>query len=242
MGSAVLVLSVLVALDPVRIGIVALLISRPKPMFSLLSFWLGGMVAGMSVALVVLLFLRDFTLPLMREVISVVSSPIVAQMQVAIGVLAVSSAVLVWVRSWSRQREPLPATGGDASVLMLEPNRSTGSGRLSIRGRLEGGSPAVAFVAGLALATPPVEYLAAMIAILATGATAAEQVGAALMFTLIAFTVAEVPLVSYLAAPTKTLAVLHRLNGWISARRQAIPLAVVGACGLLLVATAVGKV
>ena len=74
----------------------------------------------------------------------------------------------------------------------------------------------MAFVAGLALATPPVEYLAAMIAILASGAPAAEQVGTALMFTLVAFTVAEIPLVCYLATPTKTMAVVQRLNGWMN--------------------------
>ena len=231
MCSAVFVLSVLVALDPVRIGIVALVISRPRPLRNLLAFWLGGMVAGMSVALIVLLFLRDFTLPLMREVVSAMSTPIAAQTQVAIGVLAVTSAALIW----ARQREPIPATGGEASVSVLRPNRSTGSGKLWIRGQLEGGSTVVAFVAGLALATPPVEYLAAMIAILASGAPAAEQVGAAL-------TVAEVPLISYLATPAKTLAVLHRLNDWMNERRHAIPAVVVGACGVLLVATAFGKV
>ena len=238
MCSAVFVLSLLVALDPVRIGIVALMISRPRPMRNLLAFWLGGMVAGMSVAVVVLLYLRDVTLPLMHKVVSAMSTPIAAQTQVAIGVLAVSSAALIW----ARQREPIPATGGEASVSVLRPNRSTGSGRLWIRGQLEGGSTVVAFVAGLALATPPVEYLAAMIAILASGAPAAEQVGAALMFTLVAFTVAEVLLVSYLATPAKTLAVLHRLNDWINERRHAIPAVVVGACGVLLVATAFGKV
>ena len=100
----------------------------------------------------------------------------------------------------------------------------------------------VAFVAGLALATPPVEYLAAMIAILASGATAAEQFGAALMFTVVAFTVVEVPLISYLATPAKTLAVVQRLNDWISERRHAIPAVVVGACGVLLVVTGMGKV
>ena len=238
MCSAVFVLSLLVALDPVRIGIVALVISRPRPMRNLLAFWLGGMVAGMSVALVVLLFLRDFTLPLMHKVVSAMSTPVAAQTQVAIGVLAVSSATLIW----ARQREPIPATGGEAAVAVLRPNTSTGSGRLSIRGQLEGGSPVVAFVAGLALATPPVEYLAAMIAILASGAPAAEQVGAALMFTIVAFTVAEVPLVSYLATPAKTLAVVQRLNDWMNERRHAIPAVVVGACGVLLVATAIGKV
>jgi Sap, sulfolipid-1-addressing protein len=238
MCSAVFVLSLLVALDPVRIGIVALMISRPRPMQNLLAFWLGGMVAGMSVALVVLVFLRDFTLPLMQKVVSAMSTPIAAQTQVVIGVLAVSSAALIL----ARQREPVPATGGGASVSGMRPNRSTESGRLWIRGQLEGGSTVVAFVAGLALATPPVEYLAAMIAILASGAPAAEQVGAALMFTLVAFTVAEVPLVSYLATPTKTLAVVQRLNDWMNERRHAIPALVIGACGVLLVVTGMGKV
>jgi hypothetical protein len=238
MCSAVFVLSVLVALDPVRIGIVALVISRPRPMQNLLAFWLGGMVAGISVALVVLLFLREFTLPLMREVVSAMSTPIAAQTQVAIGVLAVSSAALIW----ARQREPVLATGGEAAVAVLRPNTSTGSGRLSMRGQLEGGSTVMAFVAGLALATPPVEYLAAMIAILASGAPVAEQVGAALMFTVVAFTVAEVPLVSYLVTPTKTLAVVQRLNDWMNERHHVIPAVVFGACGVLLVVTGMGKV
>lgn len=238
MCSAVFVLSVLVALDPVRIGIVAVVISRPRPMRNLLAFWLGGMVAGVSVALVVLLFLREFTLPLMREVLSAMSSPVAAQTQVAIGVLAVSSAALIW----ARQREPVPVIGGGASIPTPRPNRSAGLGRLSIRGQLEGGSTVMAFVAGLALATPPVEYLAAMIAILASGAPAAEQVGAALMFTIVAFTVAEVPLVSYLLSPAKTMAVVGRLNDWMNERHHVNPAVVVTACGFLLVVTGIGKV
>ncbi len=141
MCSAVLVLSLLVALDPVRIGIMALLISRPRPMLNLLAFWLGGMAAGIATALLVLFFLRDFTLSLMREVDSASSSPIVAGIQVAIGVLA----VLIAARLWARQRAPVPVTGGDSSVLVLEPNTATGSSRLSIRCQLEGGSLVVAF-------------------------------------------------------------------------------------------------
>ena len=238
MSSAVLVLSLLVALDPVRIGITALLISRPRPMLNLFAFWLGGMAAGIATALIVLLFLRDFTISFMRQVDSASNSPAIASMQVAIGVLA----VLIAARLWARQRAPVPVTGGDSSVLMLEPNTATGSSRLSIRGQLENGSLVVAFVAGLALATPPVEYLAAMVAILASGAPAAEQLGAAVMFTVVAFTVVEVPLITYLATPAKTLAVVQRLNLWISERRQAIPGLVVGAIGVLLMVTGMGKV
>ena len=207
-------------------------------MLNLFVFWLGGMAAGIATALVVLLFLRDFAISLMREVNLASSSPTVAGIQVAIGVFA----VLIAARLWARQHAPVPVTGGDSSVLLLEPNTATGSSRLSIRGQLEGGSLVVAFVAGLALATPPVEYLAAMVAILASGATAAEQLGAAVMFTVVAFTVVEVPLITYLATPAKTLAVVQRLNLWISERRQAIPALVVGSIGVLLLVTGMGKV
>jgi hypothetical protein len=59
------------------------------------------------------------------------------------------------------------------------------------------------------------------------------------MFTLVAFTVAEIPLISYLATPAKTLAVVLRLHDWISTRRQAITAVVVGAFGVLLVVTGI---
>jgi hypothetical protein len=208
-------------------------------MLNLLAFWLGGMAAGIAAPLVVLFLLRDFTLSVMRVMVSAVSSPIVAHIQVAIGV-AVPITTLIAARVWARPRAPVPA-GAEASVLVREPKTPTGSSPRSIRGQLEGGSLVMAFVAGLALATPPVEYLAAIIAILASGAAAAAQVGAALIFTLVAFTVVEVPLISYLATPAKTLAVVQRLNDWISARRRAIPVVVVGALGVLLVVTGMGK-
>ena len=75
-----------------------------------------------------------------------------------------------------------------------------------------------------------------------SGASVAEQLGAAQFFTVVAFTAVEVPLITYLAMPAKTLAVVQRLNEWISDRRHAIPALVVGAIGVLLLATGIGKV
>jgi hypothetical protein len=100
----------------------------------------------------------------------------------------------------------------------------------------------VAFVAGLALATPPVEYLAAMITILTSGEPATAQFVAALTFTVIAFTVVEIPLITYLATPAKTLAAVQRLNNWIGARRHAMPPVILGAVGLLVVVAGMGKI
>jgi hypothetical protein len=251
MWSAVLALSLIAAIDPVRIGIVVLLISRPRPMVSLLAFWLGGMAAGIAAALVLVVYLRDLTLSVMRALFSAVSSPAAAHVRVAIGVLVLLIAGLTAARFRARQHlsaaaddradAPVRLTGEERSVLVLQPDTRNGSSRLSIRRQLEEGSLAVAFVAGVGWATPPVEYLGAIIAILASGTAAAAQVSAALMFTVVAFTVAEIPLMSYLAMPEKTVAVVLRLHDWIKARRQAILAVFVCTAGVLLVVSGMGN-
>jgi len=231
MCTAVLMLALVAAIDPVRIGIVALLISRPRPILNLFVFWLAGIAAGIAAALLLLLVLRDLMLSIVRVLGSAVSSSVVAPIQVAIGAMA----VLIAARLLARERAPARVTGGQPSIMVLEPDTRTGSRRRSIRRKLEGESLVLAFVAGVGWATPPVEYLTAIIAILASRAAAAAQVSAALMFTFVAFTVAEIPLASYLVMPAKTLTVVLRLHDWISARRQAILAVVVGAVGVLLV-------
>jgi hypothetical protein len=241
MWSAVLALSLIAAIDPIRIGIVVLLISRPRPMVSLLAFWLGGMAAGIAAALVLVVYLRDLTLSVMRALLSAIGSPAAAHVRLAIGVLVLLIAGLIAARFRVRQHAPVRRTGEEGSVLVLEPDTRNGSSRLSIRRQLEGGSLAVAFIAGIGWATPPVEYLAAIIAILASGAAATAQVSAALMFTLVAFAVAEIPLMSYLAMPEKTVAVVQRLHDWIRARRQAILAVFVCTFGVLLVVSGAGN-
>lgn len=242
MCSAVFLLSLLAAIDPVRIGITAMLMARPRPMLNLLSFWLGGIVTGIAAALAALLCLRDLTLSVMRAVVSSASSPGAAYVQVAAGVLAVSCAALLLARFSARHRSPVAVDTGGASILLLERPRPRAAGRLSVRGRLERGSWAMAFIAGAALATPPVEYMAAILSIVASEPATGAQLGAALMFTVVAFTVVEVPLITYVTAPARTLTVVRALNGWISERRQAIPGLVVGAIGVMLLMSGMGSV
>jgi Sap, sulfolipid-1-addressing protein len=238
MCSSLLLLSLLAAIDPVRIGITALLIARKRPMLNLLTFWLGGLAGGVAAAVAILLFLRDFTLGVMRAVVSATSSPILAYLQVAVGALTVSFAALLLTRLGAHKRSPVPAISmADLHDCIVSPPPA----RLSMRDRLNSGSLSVAFVAGVALATPPVEYMAAILAIVASTPTAPAQVGAALLFTVVAFAVVEVPLVTYFTAPTQTLAVVRRINDWITKRRQAIPIVVVGAMGFMLLVSGMGN-
>src|ERR1700752_2484991 len=95
MWSAVLALSLIAAIDPIRIGIVVLLISRPQPMVSLLTFWLGGMAAGTAAALALVVYLRDLTLSVMRTLLSAIGSPAAAPVRLGVGGLGLLVAGLV---------------------------------------------------------------------------------------------------------------------------------------------------
>jgi Sap, sulfolipid-1-addressing protein len=84
-------------------------------------------------------------------------------------------------------------------------------------------------------------YLAALTLIVASGAAAATQVGALLLFNVVAFGLVEIPLISYLAAPDHTRAALSALHDLLRTRRRhevAALLATVGC--VLLVAGFVG--
>ena len=100
-----------------------------------------------------------------------------------------------------------------------------------LKNLLDGQSLWVAGTAGLGIALPSVDYLAALAVIAAGGTTPATRLGALLAFNVVAFALVEIPLLAYLVAPQRTLATMTAFHQWIRARQRreiAILLAVVG--------------
>jgi hypothetical protein len=93
----------------------------------------------------------------------------------------------------------------------------------------------VAAVAGLGIALPSVDYLAALAVILASGTTAMTRVGALLAFNVVAFALVEIPLAAYLVAPEKTRASMTALNDWIRSRRRREVAALLAGVGCVLI-------
>jgi hypothetical protein len=239
---AVLVLALISAMEPVRIGITALLIARPRPMLNLLVYWLGLMATGIGIALAALFWLRDLMVPVARVVTSAATSPVVPHIQLVIGVLAVPTAAMIAVRASVRRAAQAPMPGGDPSSLVVQPKITTTSSRLSWPNLLEGRSLRMAFVAGLCSATPPIEYFGAITIILASGAAVGPQVSAAFMFALVAFAIAEIPLVGYLASPAKTQAVVMKLHDLLRAHRASILTVALAVFGVVMLVGGVGGV
>jgi hypothetical protein len=264
MWGTVLMLTVVAAVEPVRLGVTLLLISRPRPMVTLLAYWVGCLVASFPAVLVPLTVLhfapmfRAFTQNLATAVAAATSSSTGRHVQLGMGVLALTMAALVAVRYAAHPRAQLAMTDGNPSTLVLQPsNPRTGNPMFWLLGRAgdashqegsaiwrllgrahnawEGGSSWVAFLIGWASGPPPLELLFLVTAIVASGAAISTQVTAAVAFVIGMLAVVEIMLLSYLATPAKTEAVMQRLHDRVRANRRWLSVAIFTGLGGLWV-------
>jgi hypothetical protein len=246
MWGTVLFFALIAAVDPQRIGIAAILAGLRRPMHNLFAFWLGLMTAGLALALVGMFLLRDFLVPFTRFLKSAAKSPVVPPVQITFGVLALLIAVAIVVRSSARRAAPAPVPvpvggpsglEGDPSGLEVVSKRPNvfALRRTSWSALLDSGSVKLAFVVGLITSSPPLEFWGAVLAIVASGAAASTQVSAYLMYMLVGYSIAEIPLVSYLVSPAKTQVVVMRLQGWLRAHQRQIFIFILSMVGVLMV-------
>jgi hypothetical protein len=258
MWVTVLGFAMVCALEPTRIAIAGLLVALPRPCRNLLVFWLGMLTAGTAFAVAGLYVVSDYVAPIVNVVHSAFDSPIIPPIKIVAGLLAISATVWIVVRAKVRGAVPVPvpvpvpvSVGGPSECPSeWEP---TPPKKRSIwapfvitpgtwSGWLGGGSLGMAYVAGLFTAAPPLEFWGAMLTILVSGAAAGTQVGATLLFMIVGYSIAEIPLICYLAAPVKTRAVVTRLHDWLQANRRPVAIGAMGTFGVLMVVGGVGGI
>jgi hypothetical protein len=237
------------ALEPTRMGIAALVVALPRPIRNLFAYWIGILAAGIGFYLAGLFVLRDYIAPAGAVIQSATASPLVPPIKIAVGVLALSLVAMTVARTRARRALPLPVPVpiGGPSGLELQPDKPRGFAgltlpRISWTSRIEGGSTAMAFIAGMATSTPPLEFFGAMVAILASGAAASVQLSAAVAFMVVASAIVEIPLFFYLIAPARTQAVLLQLQGWLRAHNRPILQVFFGLFGAVMLAGGVGGI
>jgi len=205
MLATVLIMALAVSVEPFRIGMTMLMLNRPRPVLQLSAFLLGGFAMGTTVGLIVLFVFRRILLG--------TSFVTVPRVQLVIGLLVLFIAAGVAIDVFGRLG-PRPAKFARPATELLK-----------------GDSLSVAGVAGLSIALPSVDYLAALAVILASGAAALTQVAVLVAFNVVAFALVEIPLLAYLLAPKPTAKAVTTLHEWIRSRRRrdvAIALAVIG--------------
>jgi Sap, sulfolipid-1-addressing protein len=229
MWTTVMTLGVIMATDPIRLGLALVLVTRGRPLVNLLAFWLGGIAAGIFVATVVLVLARDIALPVIQAGVSAITHvrseiAILAggRLQITMGVIMLLSVVVLSARRRARERTPAGLVAGEASGVALQPRPTGLIARMGAcaHGMLTAdaakyGFALPAFVVGLASSAPPIETVASLTIIMASGATIGTQFSAFLVFILLVLTVIEVPLIGYLAMPQKTQAWMTQLQEWL---------------------------
>lgn len=222
MWTTLLVLAMALNFEPTRLGVIALLLIRPRPIPQLLAFLAGSFLTSASAGLAVLLVLH-------RGIPSETRFD-GARVQIAVGIIAVVVAAFL-------------AKGGGAG-----PHSEEGAGgRSRMLGWLttqaeklaHGSSPCFAAAMGVGLAIPSVDYLALLFLIATSGVQLQVQITALLTFLTMANAVLLVPIISYLLAPRRTRSALERLRSWVLARRRRDYAILLTIAGCLMIAVGI---
>jgi hypothetical protein len=245
MWGSLLGLALLISLNPMLLGMILLVISRPRPVQNLFVYWLGAMLMNLPLFLIPLALLHitpGFASFADGMASSADASPGVirpAPLVLAVVLLAVAA---VMARPRVREHADLPAGGGDASTMVLESREPPPtSGPLAhannaavkavsviqrMYGRLfttwENGSLWVALVFGMMYLPSATLVLLIDTTIVASGAGIGEQVVAAIAFVVGFLAVLEIVLISYLVAPERTEVLLRPLHEWARAHNRHI--------------------
>lgn len=243
MWGTVLLMAVVAGADPARIGAVAYILTRHRPMRLLVAYFVGGFGMSLIVGAVIVFLLDGAGIGS--------GSSIPPEIEIAVGVLSLVVAALVATGVAARMRDrarsrhgtatptDLPAAGGGGPSLERLPGYEKLPQR--VQDALHSESPWIAWIAGVAVGMPTAYYLAAIAAILKSGVGTRTQVGALLVFNVIAFAVAEIPLVSFALAPEATRTRLEQLYTWVSDHQRLVISVVAALVGIYLVAIGISK-
>ncbi len=224
--AAVVMFAVMAMWDPVRLGVAVFIVIRHRPIPALFVFCLGGIASSLLVGLSAVYLLHGTTKRLIADMNSTTDSIDPADAKLAIGGLVLLVAVALLFRAGTKTPVPAAVTestdsGADGQE-EAEPESSSLTARLTTWARklMRSQSLWMAFLAGLwAGPGPHVELVGALGVILAAGQCKSTQVAAVVVYAIVSFAFAEIPLLCYLIAPAKTQQCLELVPNWLRARR-----------------------
>jgi hypothetical protein len=136
------------AIDPVRLGVLLLVIARPRPVQSLFFYWLGTLAAGVPYMLgpLMVMHLTPGFSTFAQHVAAgaVFGNSGLQHFQFGVGVVALLIAALMAVRFRAGQHAYAATPGGTTSTLVAESNTPTATSQALHRTQdapTEGGSP-----------------------------------------------------------------------------------------------------
>jgi hypothetical protein len=181
---------------PLLAGIIVLL-ARDKPVAMLGAFLAGGVLVTFVLGLLIVLVLGAWLSNKSQNS----ASPVV---DIVVGVLSLVGAVVLHRRIRERQRGVVRAS------------KKSKDGPSRTQRMLNEGTPWAAFAAGLIVNLPGIWYLDALKDISQANLAITTVIVEILVFIVIMFSLAELPLIGYLVAPEPTQVRVAGLQAWLS--------------------------
>ena len=249
-------MAILMAFNPALLALILLVISRPRPVQNLLVCWIGCLTTNIPALLVPVVLLHRAP---MFSPQTPAASAAARHIQLGMGVLVLSVALLIAVRYWVRQRAQVPTPAGNAPSEVPE---SAGTSQISspfagvgeategdsairrlfrrLQRAWDSGALWVALVCGLGFIPgfPLVLFVATTV--VSSGASTGTQIVAVILFVVAMFAVFEVAVISHLIAPARTQAVLQPVHDWALANRRQVMIGIFVMIGLLQVVRGLG--
>jgi hypothetical protein len=225
MWTTILVLALALNFEPLRIGLVPVLLSREHPTRQLAAYLAATTTVALAFGL--------FTVTTANHAL-VAHSGVGAAVQIGVGVLAVLIAAGMAIR---RALARAPATAEiDRPALEPTPPSRAEKHLDKVRRLLDRGqSPWVAGMVGASLGLPSVDYLAMLAVIATSGKGLPEKYAGVAVFLVLGSLVVWIPLIGCLLAPEKTLDRAQRFRTWATSRSVYEYAAALCLAGLLMI-------
>ena len=217
-----LALGLAINLEPTRITLLPLLLTRNRPLLQLSAFVAFNLMTSLGFGVLILFVLQ-------HSLVGADASNN-SWTQAAVGLLALAVAAIIAVRWMWMQR--LKALGAATHTPYRVGHAINRLKQVLARSH----SPWIAAVVGVISALPSIDYLAVVAIIGSSGAPALQQLALLLMFILAGSLVVLTPLICFLIAPAGTGAAIDRAATWLQERSQLTYAALLAVIGTLLLA------
>jgi hypothetical protein len=202
---------------------VVLIMRRPDPRRQLITYYAGGLVASFTAALVLIAAFDA------GHSVGASDSAVSPGVDIAIGLLALA---LFWVLVSGRDRGLRERRAGRKATRQPElAGREPWSRRM-----LERDSLGLTFAVALVLNLPGAMYLVALKDIAESSAGTGKTILWVVLYNLIMFALAEVPIAGYMIAPDRTRERVEAFNEWLGGHGRQIAIGLCGTAGAVLVA------
>jgi len=206
---SLLLLAFEAALYPTLLAAVVILLQLERPARLIGAYLAGGMVISIGLGCAIVLALDG------SNAVASQQSLLSWTADLALGGLALLAAVALATHADERYRARRRARRARHGRLEPEPEEKPKAEPWSQR-ILARGSVPIVFLAALFVNVPGAAYLIALKDIAAGNHSTATTVGLILLFNVIMFLLAEIPLVGLLVAPERTDVFVTRMNRWLT--------------------------